>query len=477
MSEMKQGKYEAREPKPVPGGKLTIPFFLVLVILTVAAFVVPLRPTVSYSEKRELAKFPEFSVEALLSGDYFDDISLWFSDTFPGREVWMSVSRFTKALHGYSEVAIVEDDFLAGIIGPVETDEPAEGESVAVSPSETTEATEGSTEESVQEATEGTTLSEEPTESVPEETQWGGVDAGEEAEISMGAVIQIGDTAFNQMGFEAYTSERYSAAISNLADALAEKGVTVVSAPPPTAVGVMIEPEYQAKLNCARQDEVISYLHDHMSEHVVKVDTYTALVSHNSEYIYFRTDHHWTALGAYYSYAAICEALGLEPAALDSFEEVDNGEFRGTLYEKARYSHKLRTDVVYSYIPVGEITMYNVYDYSKYEADLLQDMTYRKAYEKYLTFLGGDYALQEIVNENLPEGSVCLIVKDSYGNCFAPFVTQNYHTVYVMDYRAYRTLTIQQFVEKYEVDTVIMMPYLMATQSRDGAAMFERLCK
>ena len=63
-----------------------------LAVLTVVAFIIPLRPTQSYSEKRSLAQFPEFSTEALLSGDYFDDITLWFSDTFPGRESWLQLS-------------------------------------------------------------------------------------------------------------------------------------------------------------------------------------------------------------------------------------------------------------------------------------------------------------------------------------------------------------------------------------------------
>lgn len=473
MSKMKKGKYEFREQTPAPRGRLTVPFFLVLAILTVAAFIVPLRPTVSYSEKRELAKFPEFSLEALLSGDYFDDISLWFSDTFPGREDWMSLSRSTKALHGYSEIAIVEDDFLAEIVAPVQTQAPDTAQTAPTSP----DAAETPEESAVSTAPQESPVETDPAETVPEETQWNGIDAGETAEISMGAVIQIGDTAFNQIGFSEPTSRRYSAAVSNLADALAEIGVTVVSAPSPTSVGIMVEPAYQEKLNCARQDEMVRFLHDNMSTNVVKVDTYSALVAHNSEYIYFRTDHHWTALGAYYSYEAICEALGIQAAPLSSFEEVDNGEFRGSLCEKARYSYKLRSDIVYSYVPDGDISTYNVYEYNKTEHQLLQDLSYRTIYETYLTFLGGDYPLQEIVNNSLPEGSVCLIIKDSFGNCFAPFMTQNYHTVYVMDYRAYRSMTVRQFVEKYEVDTVFIIPYLMATQSEDGALMFENICK
>jgi hypothetical protein len=475
MSEMKheQGSPETRETAPKPSGKLAIPFFAVLAILTLVAFIIPLRPTVSYSEKRELTKFPEFTVEALLSGDYFDDITLWFSDTFPGREQWMTISRHTEALHGYSEIAIVEDNFLEEIMNPVE-------QSTEPTPPPTTlpPVTDPSQPADETQPTETTSEPEtEPTETIPEETEWGGVDAGDNAEITMGAVIQIGDSAFNQLGYSEYASKRYAAAISKLADALADKNVTVVSAPPPIAVGVMIEPEYLEKLRCARQDEMLYFIHGQMSENVVTVDTFQALVTRNSEYIYFRTDHHWTALGAYYSYAAICKELGIDAAPLDAFEVVDYGEFRGSLTEKAPYPTKLRSDTLIAYRPAGEITVHNVYEYGKYETDLLHSMENRRVYEKYLAFLGGDYALQEIVNESLPEGSVCVVVKDSFGNCFAPFLTQNYHTVYVMDYRKYRTMTLQQFVEAYDVDTVIMMPYLMATQSTDAASMFEGMCR
>lgn len=461
---MYKPKNERKLQKHDPTLKLAVPFLLVMGVLSVVSFIIPLRPTVSTSEKRELTKFPEFSAEALISGSYFDDITLWFSDTFPGRETWITLSAYTDSLHGYSEIGIVEDDFVAEIMGTPENEEPLFSEANA------SEATVSETE--VPE----TTIPDVTEETIPEETTWGGVDAGDDAEITMGSVVQIGDTAFNTLGFSEYVSKRYAAALSNLADALTESGVRVVSAPSPTSIGILVQSEYLEKLKCANQDEIIGFMHENMSENVVTVDTYSALVAHNSEYLYFRTDHHWTARGAYYSYAAICEALGMEAAPLESFEEWDQGEFLGSLYTKAPYKNKLKKDTVYAYIPQGDIRTYVLYDGYTDETELILDKTNDDIFNKYLAFLGYDYRLMQIVNDSIPDAGTCLVIKDSFGNCFAPFLTQNYHTVYVMDYRRYDQMSLQKFVSEYDVDDVIFIPYLIATQSVDGAKHFERLC-
>jgi len=81
-------------------------FFVLLALLTVTAFLIPLRPTRSYSEKRSLTPFPAFSVNALLSGDWFDGISAWFSDTFPGRETWLTVGAGVEQLHGVGDKGV-----------------------------------------------------------------------------------------------------------------------------------------------------------------------------------------------------------------------------------------------------------------------------------------------------------------------------------------------------------------------------------
>ena len=86
--------------------RIAVPFFAVLFALTIVAFILPLRPTESASEKRKLTEFPAFSVDTLLSGEYFDGIGLWFSDTFPFRDYWLSVSSRLGELHGINDVVI-----------------------------------------------------------------------------------------------------------------------------------------------------------------------------------------------------------------------------------------------------------------------------------------------------------------------------------------------------------------------------------
>ena len=432
---------------------LALPFFLVLAVLTVVSFIIPLRPDFSDSEKRELAAFPEFSLEALASGSYFGEISLWFSDTFPGREDWISLSQYTSSFHGYSEIAIegalTEVDTIPVEVQIPET-RPEQSDSQDVPADENVPATE------------------------PEELDWGGIDI-ENYEVNLGTVIQIGDAGYNQLAFAQYLSDRYIATISGFADRMAEIGVRVISAPCPTSVGIMIDPIYLEQLNCSRQDEMLNYLHSNMSDNVVKVDTVSKLVEHNDEYIYFRTDHHWTALGAYYAYTALCEAAGMEAEPLENFELWNQGTLTGSIYGKVRWPKKLTLDTMDCYVPQGNITMHAHFHDTIVgtEWPLIADRTQASTDSKYSAFLASDCKMVHIVNEDIPDAPTCLVVKDSYGNCYVPYLSKNYSHVYAIDYRKFWDLGMEDFVKKYNIDDVIVMPYLIATQATDGNSFFK----
>ena len=441
-----------------PGTGYAIPFFVVLAVLTVVSFIIPLRPTVSYIEKRSLAEFPEFSLEALTSGDYFDDISTWFSDTFPGRESWITLASGVEGYHGYSEIMIAGDP--SDFASEDNTEAPTETEATTLPEEESTgESTEAPTETEELIVLEDETVPDAPVE------QWGGVDAGANAIFNAGAVIQIGDHVFQHQGFSEAQSDRYIATVNKVAEIYTEQGIRVASALPPQSVGVMVEPEYLEQMNCADQGEISTYILDRLSDQVITIDTVPLLRSHNDEYIYFRTDHHWTALGAYYVYEALCREMDMEPAPLENFEVWDQGRFQGSLYWKAPRSSALTEDNVYAYNPPGNLTtrIYKDGD-GGFEWTVLTDMSKSDVSTKYMTFLAGGGQMVKIVNNDLPDAGNCVIIKDSFGTCIAPFFTQNYHTLYVVDYRYY-SKNMSTIVRSFEIDDIIFLPNLGATQT------------
>lgn len=477
-----------------------IPFLIVLGILTVVAFILPLRPTRSYSEKRNLQEFPEFSVETLLSGEYFDDITLWFSDTFPGREWWMSASKKISALHGLNDVAVTNNNFHADAIPtvPVKPQESSVTEEVVTAENESSQQdsmpeeaevmeegaevlTEDSSEEETIEASEEKEESSMEIVDAPEGSveEWGGIDAGEMDNAILGNVIQIGGSAFSYFGFSQYYSDVYVGIVSDLAESLKDKGVRVISAPIPQSIGVMVEPEYQEKLGCSEQGAVLDYMMGSMADSVYGVNMFPKLVSHNNEYLYFRTDHHWTAIGAYYGYQSICETLGMEAAPLESFEPMEMGEFIGTTYGSAPQPYMLELDDVVAYNPPGNVTFQISDDggYSFYEWPVITDLSYSNEYVKYSSFIAGDHSLSIMTNEDLPDGKTCVVIKDSCGNPIVPFLSQNYYKVYVLDFRAYNRMNVSSFVEEYDVDDVILAHMLGMVQGEGANSIFSWLLR
>ena len=267
----KQHKYLRKDPigRKEPGIGYAIPFFLVLAVLTVASFIIPLRPTVSYIEKRELAKFPEFSMEALTSGDYFDDITTWFSDTFPGRETWLELASYTKSFYGNSEIMIGEEEEKIDVPETEKTEPPTEEMTEATSQPTEPDQTEAETEP----PTEATIVLEEETAPTTPVEEWGGVDAGANEVTKSGTVIQIGDSLFTREGFNEYYCDKYISVVNHAAETYADQGIRVVSAAPPQAIGVLIEPDYLENLQCADQADAMTYFNENLSDQVYFVDT------------------------------------------------------------------------------------------------------------------------------------------------------------------------------------------------------------
>ncbi len=169
-----------------------------------------------------------------------------------------------------------------------------------------------------------------------------------------------------------------------------------------------------------------------------------ALSAHKDEYIYYRTDHHWTTQGAYYAYSELCSALGLEPFDRAAHTAVDVPDFYGTFYSRAR-TWNAQPDTLTYYDLDNPLTIYTVTGPGmpvEGQATGLYDLAKLDVYDKYAAFLHGNNGLSRVEGDG--EGRI-LVIKDSYANSFVPFLTANYAQIDVVDLRNYN----------YELDGLI----------------------
>lgn len=161
-----------------------------------------------------------------------------------------------------------------------------------------------------------------------------------------------------------------------------------------------------------------------------------ALSAHKDEYIYYRTDHHWTTQGAYYAYSELCSAFGLEPFDRAAHTAVDVPDFYGTFYSRAR-TWNAQPDTLTYYDLDNPLTIYTVTGPgmpTEGQTTGLYDLDKLDVYDKYAAFLHGNNGLSRVEGDG--EGRI-LVIKDSYANSFVPFLTANYAQIDVVDLRNY----------------------------------------
>ena len=192
-----------------------------------------------------------------------------------------------------------------------------------------------------------------------------------------------------------------------------------------------------------------------------------ALSAHKDEYIYYRTDHHWTTQGAYYAYSELCSALGLEPFDRAAHTAVDVPDFYGTFYSRAR-TWNAQPDTLTYYDLDNPLTIYTVTGPgmpTEGQTTGLYDLDKLDVYDKYAAFLHGNNGLSRVEGDG--EGRI-LVVKDSYANSLIPFLTANYAQIDVIDLRNYNygldTLIAEngydQILVLYSFDSFKSDPYL-----------------
>lgn len=437
-------------------------FSLSLALLSVTSWILPLRPTYSDFEKRDLTKFPVFSAQALFDGSYFDQIDVWFSDTFPFRDTFITANSYMKKLYGIQPVQVTGD------VG--------EGDDIPSAPSQPI-SSEGSSSESA-----GSSSNPESSSSVPptssSEAPAPEIDVTNEVTQSLGAVLIVGDSGYEYYNFSKDVANQYIGLLNRTAQKL-DGTAQVYDMVVPTSMDIILPESFRKNLNTSSQKDAISYISGSLSPSVKSVPIYDTLKAHADEYIYFRTDHHWTALGAYYAYRSFAQQSGITPVELSQCEVKDFPGFLGAFYSDTKKNPALaqNPDTVTAYTPPGDISLqFTDKQGSVHDWPLISDVSTWAASSKYSTFIGGDNPYTVIKNASLTDGSSCVVVKESFGNAFIPFLAANYQTVYVIDYRYYSG-NIPEFVKTNGVKDLLFLNNVSATRNASLIGKMDALTK
>lgn len=440
-------------------------------------------PTVLAGENRKIEK-PKFSWSALLDGSYVQQLESYYTDTFPFREKLMPLNQELNKFYYYSgsgDSNYLAIDFNGGAEQGGESlhdVENALNNPEGAGNTTTPETTDPST-DTPEQQTPFTGNAEEETTTPPD------IDIPDENQAAaIGTIIVVGDNAMDIPTANNEVIDSYADAVNNLSQALGSD-VRTISLVTPNS-GEFYSPE-SSHTGSHSQKDMIDRCYNAMNDNIVTVDAYSALRDHANEYIYFRTDHHWTALGAYYAYTQYCKATGFDPVPLDQFKTGTYENFLGSMYtytQKYPQSQALKDnpDTLTYYLPIVE-THAKYYSDATLSDGIAISVVYSKLAEnvsnKYLCFIGGDTPVC-VVETAVEDGPVCMVLKESYGNAFVPFLTSHYSKIIVIDPRQFNqdgkpSLDLPAFAKEQGVDDLLVINYPFMINNSYYVSLLNRL--
>ena len=428
-------------------------FFVTVIALVylffTAAFNLLPRSRYSVLEKRELNRFPSFTLDSLADGSYTAAISSWYSDTEPYRDTLMELSMQFRDLLGIrlgeQNIQYVSQEKNAAVETAGEEQDPV----VAAEKQEHAEAAEDSVK------------SVKAFEHVDAE---GGID--DVAKVASSGIILVGsgENVRALMGF--FGTERGGAKyaeVINQYGATFGKSVKVWCMPIPTSTEFYC-PEDAAKFT-KKQWPVFNSIFSNLSNGVRAVDIYSVLAQHTDEPIYLRTDHHWAPLGAYYAAQEFARVAGVPFGDLSRYEEHVVHRFVGSMYGYSQNVavKKAPEDFVY-HIPteVEYTTTYVNYTLDEEFHVTGESRPYKSKYffsfkdgsgAAYTTFMGGDIKLTK-VETSTHNGRRLLVFKDSFGNAVPGYLFYSFEEIHVADFR-YFTKDVVSYVDENHITDIL----------------------
>ena len=445
-------------------------------ILGVAVLAIALpKPKISEVEQRVLELKPEFSFKKLFSGEYTKQYELYYSDTFPFREQLKGIAQEIESLRGIKG----EDEALM-YDGP-QYDKGGENEEVLKNPEK----------DAIMEAyrSHNAEIDQLMLNNISYPLVYGQVDGSEvdsdgpnepdkpiinpleeEDGSFKNKIFVVGNTAFEIFGRNDEQGEKYAAIINSWREKLPES-VKVYNLVIPKNSAFALPEKYAVKNG--DQKNGIEHIYSKLSEGVIPVRIFDTLYNHRDEYLFFRTDHHWTQRGAYYAYREFIKEAGFEPLEESDFEIKRFEGYLGTLYN-ATADKRLKAEPDYVEAFYAKDYTFTMKYYTSKLIEIKRNFLIRNkptsARNSYGVFIEGDNPLTIITNNREEKtGRKLVVVKESYGNCFVPFAVAHFDEVYVVDQRSYNELVkagkypkLAKFIENKEVTDVLFINNMQA---------------
>ncbi len=205
----------------------------------------------------------------------------------------------------------------------------------------------------------------------------------------------------------------------------------------------------------ADENALLDDIFAQVGESAAVIDLREPFTARKDEYLYFKTDHHWTTNGAYCAYEQFCALKGLTPFDRDAHEAVTVEDFQGTHYSATRLWNVENDTITYYPLP-NQMTIYNITGEAQYEPLKTENLINTDKFatrDKYAAFLDGNNGYSVIEGDG--EGSI-LVVKDSYANSFIPYLTANYEKIGVVDFRNFK-YGLDSTIEREGYDEVLIL--------------------
>lgn len=289
-------------------------------------------------------------------------------------------------------------------------------------------------------------------------------DDGKDGDLFSSTLYLYKGVGYNLFGSTDKVAKNYSKAVNEITKGL-DKKIKIYNMVVPNHTEFGLPARIAKDIGCTSQADNIKVINKNLNDRIQPINCYNVLSAHNDEYIYYNTDHHWTSLGAYYAYTAFCEQTGQPPLDIKDLNKNSISGFTGSFYTLSGSSSLYNNADTVEYYDLPNKTSAQMKERMG-SSTIYCDVYYPAATSGSLTygvFCWGDTA-QFVIKSDAGTGKKIAVVKDSYGNAFAPYLTANYDEVHLLDFRYYSG-NLNDYLKSNGIDEVLILNNTMSANS------------